>query len=207
MRIKIFENFDDDDVDHGKYKMRGNTYIPKKKEIEFVYMTEDIKNVFNDIVDLGSKYSVSYNDKWYLTEVIITLNESLFDHEILKKRGHLYDHEIDFVYGRDFKEIDKFCEDELEYRLERVRDLFGVSPSLGGRHILENKDGLDILHEYPDWKNVYITKNSDVTSSGAWWDSWSYNIHMFFGSVQKELPYGVKAKPLRKIDNNGRYID
>jgi len=192
----------DEMEDHGKYYMKGNTYIPKHQETEYEHFTEDIKNVFNDIVDLGSEYSVSYEERWYLTIVTINLNESIFkkfhkEHSGRSNPEQWYISELkDQNKKIDFKKIDEFCEDELEYRLERIKDLFGVDTSPCGDHILVNKDDKIIVHKYPGWKNVYVTKCRG-----------GYEIHLYFGSVSKELPYGVKAKPTRNIDKNGRYID
>ena len=205
--IKKFENFDSDGEmeDHGRYYMKGNTYVPKHQETEYTQMTEDIKNVFNDIVDLGSQYSVSYVERWYLTEVIITLDKTLFvrDQKYIRMSGIK---QMNNNIKKDLKIINRFCEEEIDYRLERIEDLFGTKPSMAGGHLLINKDGKYITYKYPNWENVYVVENrlhqsiEEYTFDG-------YEIHMFFGSVQKKLPHGIKARPLRKIDKEGRYVD
>lgn len=210
LKFNIFEGkrrkdlYLDELDDRGSYYMRGNVYVPKYQETEYTHFTEDIKNVFNDIVDLGSAYSVSYNERWYLTEVIITLDKSLFNREKRDYKGYYYTSvRSDSIYKKDFEIVDKFCEDEIEYRLERIKDLFGTSPSMAGEHLLINKDGKNIVHKYPGCKNVYIVTKDELED----FEDWSYEICIFFGSVEKKLPYGEKAKPQRKIDNDGKYVD
>ena len=114
--IKKFENFDSDGEmeDHGRYYMKGNTYVPKHQETEYTQMTEDIKNVFNDIVDLGSQYSVSYVERWYLTEVIITLDKTLFvrDQKYIRMSGIK---QMNNNIKKDLKIINRFCEEEIDY--------------------------------------------------------------------------------------------
>lgn len=213
--LKFIESIEYDDYDneidddshvglaydkHGRYQRNYGRPIP---ETEFVDMHDEIKTVFDDIIDLGSQYSVDYDKRWTCTIVTITLHKSLF-----KDVPRLPGESIRSIrrIDRITEMISKFCDEEIVYRLERVEDLFNSPATPAIEHILKVKDDKDRIYLYPGHKYVYITEcragQRDFTPD----KEGSFQVTFGFANFAKELPIGVKAKPQLQLDDEGRYI-
>ena len=207
-----WDDWDDEDYeDYIKHKKsgrpgrHGGRYRRKPEgETQFYRMDDDIKSVFDDITDLGDAYHVDYDCKWSLLFVTITLDKSLFQDLYRRSESH------DKFIKNSMKRIDKFCNDEIVYRLERIQDLFGVKTHPVSYEDHENRmmggiTNKEVIHVFPGWENVYVSQSEPGQNDYDPLEKDSFQVTMYFGSLQRKLPIGVKANN-HGFDKEGRYI-